>query len=188
MGRLGQFDSLGTAIKRWLHAWATPRRAHFTVGTDEDPYLRRWFILPRNRYVNIYLHQFCRDDEDRALHDHQWWFASFILKGHYSELCKDFPTGARDWSYVKQKSQYLVRRNWFSLAIRPPEHAHRVILPKRDSTDSRPIPCWTICITGPVVREWGFHCPQGWRHWKEFLAEGGYGNDQTNSRTGRGCD
>lgn len=42
---------------------------------------------------------------------------------------------------------------------------------------------WTLFLTGPVVREWGFLCPQGWRHWKEFvqMREGG-------NQMGRGCE
>lgn len=28
----------------------------------------------------------------------------------------------------------------------------------------------TLFITGPRIREWGFHCPKGWVHWKKFCA------------------
>lgn len=43
-------------------------------------------------------------------------------------------------------------------------------------------PVITLFITGPRVREWGFLCPKGWRHWREFT-------DPTDSgQTGRGCD
>lgn len=42
---------------------------------------------------------------------------------------------------------------------------------------------WTLFVTGPVMRQWGFHCPdKGWRHWKEFTAEGKPGE------IGPGCD
>ncbi len=37
-------------------------------------------------------------------------------------------------------------------------------------------------ITGPKVRECGFHCPQGWRHHEEFFAPHDKG------RVGRGCE
>lgn len=40
----------------------------------------------------------------------------------------------------------------------------------------------TLFITGPRIREWGFWCPKGWRHWKEFTAPADSGN------IGRGCD
>ena len=41
--------------------------------------------------------------------------------------------------------------------------------------------CWTLFITGPRIREWGFHCPQGWRHWRDYTKPGSYG------QVGRGC-
>jgi hypothetical protein len=45
-------------------------------------------------------------------------------------------------------------------------------------------PCVTLFVTGPKIREWGFHCPfAGWRHWRDYthVGEGG-------SSIGRGCD
>jgi hypothetical protein len=43
-------------------------------------------------------------------------------------------------------------------------------------------PCWTLFITGPRYREWGFLCPQGWMHWQRFTAS----NDP--GAIGAGCD
>lgn len=37
-------------------------------------------------------------------------------------------------------------------------------------------------VTGPIVREWGFDCPQGWRHWTEYTKGEGH-----TSGVGRGC-
>ena len=31
------------------------RRPHQVVGTAYAPYLVRWFVLPRNRFLNVYL-------------------------------------------------------------------------------------------------------------------------------------
>lgn len=42
-------------------------------------------------------------------------------------------------------------------------------------------PVWTIFITGPRIREWGFYCPKGWRHWTVFT-------DKTGNNIGKGCD
>lgn len=168
MGKMGKYDPPMKAIRRWAREWLGGK-PHFIVGDPEQPYLKRWYILPRNRYFNIYLHQFLHDDDDRALHDHQWRFASFILVGSYTEK-------------TLQGSTY--RPKW-SLAFRPAEHAHQVVLLK--NPQGKPIPCWTLLLTGPVVREWGFHCPQGWRHWTVFLDKGGYDNNN-NSKTGVGCN
>jgi hypothetical protein len=43
-------------------------------------------------------------------------------------------------------------------------------------------PVWTLFSMGLWKREWGFHCPQGWKHWREFTA--GENGDQV----GAGCD
>ncbi|CAN0516096.1 unnamed protein product, partial [Scytosiphon promiscuus] len=29
-------------------------------------------------------------------------------------------------------------------------------------------PVWSLFITGPKYREWGFRTAGGWMHWKEF--------------------
>ena len=62
-----------------------PTLKPFVIGEPEEPYLKRWFILPRNRWFNIYLHHFHRSDDDQALHDHPWASVSILLKGSYIE-------------------------------------------------------------------------------------------------------
>ena len=116
-------------------------------------YLKRWYLIPRNRYFNIYLHNFVGSDDDRALHDHPWWSLSFLLKGRLSELLENSPMRGimPFWPY-----------------LRSPNHMHRMIL---DSAEA-----WTLFITGPVVRDWGFRVlgrPNNWQQHDEFLAENG---------------
>jgi hypothetical protein len=41
----------------------------------------------------------------------------------------------------------------------------------------------TFFFTGPVWRHWGFHCKNGWRHWKDFV---GFRDEHSNIQ-GRGC-
>ena len=36
-------------------------------------------------------------------------------------------------------------------------------------------PAWTLFVTGPKYREWGFHCPDGWRLWTDYEAAKGCG-------------
>lgn len=154
---------IATAILRWAEA----RQPDFVIGGHERPYLLRWWLLPRNPVFNIYVHQFRRSDDDRALHDHSWLFnISRLLDGQYLEHTPDGPflRRAGDWKF-----------RWWPAP-------HRVEL------DSAPVgdavayaPVWTVFITGPRVRQWGFHCPQGWVHWKLFTSSDG--ND-----VGRGCD
>jgi hypothetical protein len=141
---------------------------HFVIGQGA-PYMLRWYLIPRNRFFNLYLHKFLRDDDDRALHDHPWWFISILLSGRYLELTDDAtsPTGYR-----------IIDRQFGDMAYRPATHRHRVILPMG-------IPCWTLCITGPRSREWGFWCPKGFVHWKDFTSFEQTGNS---GGIGRGCE
>lgn len=133
------------------------------IGGAEDPYLKRWWIIPRNRFFNIYLHQFLRSDDDRALHDHPWWNMSLLLDGKYVEYT---PTGVH-------------YRDPGHLYFRPAKALHRVEL-HRGAYTGEEWPVWTLFVTGPRFREWGFACPQGWRHWTEFTSE-----DST--VVGKGC-
>jgi hypothetical protein len=111
-------------------------KPHEVIGGLDGPYLRRWFLIPRNRHVNIYLHHFVRSDDDRALHDHPWSFASVLIAGAYLEITD---TGS-------------TLRVPGSMAMRRADHRHRIeLLPNRDG-------CWTLVITGPHRRQWGFWC------------------------------
>lgn len=132
------------------------------IGPEDNPYLKRWCIIPDNRYFNIYLHQFLRDDDDRALHDHPWKSLSFILKGSYYETTIK---GEKYWP------------RW-SVIYRNATDGHRVNVSKTGGT------AWTLFITGRTVRDWGFHCATGWKHWKEFL---GISNLLEKRGRGPGC-
>ena len=65
---------------------ADRRAPDLVIGGAADPYLRRWYVLPRNPVLNVYLHHFLRSDDDRALHDHPWVNASVLLDGDYVEV------------------------------------------------------------------------------------------------------
>lgn len=69
----------------WLIERMTRRAPDFVIGGAERPYLLRWFVIPRNKVFNVYLHQFLRSDDDRALHDHPWVNLSILLRGGYIE-------------------------------------------------------------------------------------------------------
>ncbi len=139
------------------------RAPDFVIGDPARPYMLRWYLIPRNEWFNVYLHKFLRSDDDRAMHDHPWWSVSFVLSGRYIDHT---PFGSRQYGRG-------------SVIFRRATDRHRVEL-----VDSQP--AWTLFITGRKVREWGFWCPQGWRHWKDFTrttVEGMPGNE-----IGRGCD
>ena len=146
-----------------LIARVTRRDCDLPIGGADDPYLRRWYVIPRNRWLNVYLHNIRRSDEDRALHDHPWWNCSILLKGGYVEIV---PT--------RGATKVAKFRETGSVVFRAARAAHRLVL-----TDAGPV--WTLFITGPRLREWGFWCPKGWVHWRDFTA-GARGE-----LVGRGC-
>lgn len=132
------------------------------VSQDEVPYLLRWWLLPRNPYLNFYLHCFLRSDKD-VPHDHPWWSLSYMLKGHVTERRPG------------HEPRVLKAGN---LVLRSAEFAHQIVVSPEILAEGG---AWTLFITGPNVRPWGFHCPKGWKHWKDFVAAGDKG------RPGAGC-
>lgn len=127
------------------------RKPDFIVlgqGTPQKPYLMRWWLIPRNRWFNVYLHKFEHSDDDRAEHDHPWCSLSICLKGQMIE---------HSWGKTR-----VIKRWW--PYFRKAEHAHRLELIRG--------PVWTLFFTGPKVREWGFYMQPGawWVHWATFEA------------------
>lgn len=152
------------------------RKPDFIIGGEDNPYCLRWWVVPRNRIFNIYLHHFVRDDDDRALHDHPWENCSIPLQVGYIEERFKHPW-QEGWALpLTEKVERFVGRFYFRKGSTP----HRVIL-KRDA-EGKMIPSWSLFITGPVLREWGFVCPAGrWVHWKQFTDDRDYGT------IGKGC-
>lgn len=109
-------------------------------GSPDDPvpYLIRWHLIPKNKIFNIYLHHFVRGDMDHELHDHPWANVSFLLQGEYTE--------------ETQKGQKIYKAG--ALKFRGASFAHRV--------DLHDGPCWSLFMTGPRIRDWGFYHEDGW--------------------------
>ena len=142
-------------MREWAAKIMLSRKPDYVIGQD---YLRRWWVIPRNEFCNVYLHQFLHSDDDRALHDHPWENSSHIIDGSYIEHT---PEG----SFIRKAGEYVER---------PANALHRIELINDE-------PVISLFITGPKIREWGFACPQGWVPWQEFTAPG------DSSQTGRGC-
>jgi len=148
---------------QWYHEIAMTRNPDYIIGGIETPYMNRWWLVPRNPLMNIYLHQFLRDDEDEALHDHPYANISYLLDGEYTEVTIA-PGGVEHRRIAKAGS----------FKLRGPRFAHRIELHAG--------PAWSLFITGPRVREWGFHCAKsGWRPWQQFVSE------RDKGLHGRGC-
>ncbi len=131
------------------------------AGTGR-PYLERWWLTRRRRWGRIYLHRILRSDDDRALHDHPWPYLTLILSGGYVEHTI-LPGGVHQRRYLGPGR----------VAVHGARRAHRLEIAGVEAV--------TMFVCGPRVRDWGFHCPQGWRHWRDFVAPDDAGRD------GRGC-
>lgn len=146
-----------------LQLWAGEqmlRAPDFIIGPADQPYLRRWWIVPRNELCNVYLHEILRSDDDRALHDHPWANTSMLLWGGYTEHTPDGTFERRTGDVVTREATAL--------------HRLELAAGMRAAV--------SLFMTGPKVREWGFACPQGWRHWKDFTSPLDKG------LIGRGCE
>ena len=158
-------------IARAIVRRAMRRPPDFIIGGRRNPYLLRWYITPWSglyRKVEpadrtpwqwfvahlpaIYVHEFRRSDDDRALHDHPWINCSVLVEGFYKEH-----TIAAGGVHVH------TQRKPGDVVFRWPSQAHRVEI--IDGTI-----CRTLFLTGPRVRSWGFHCRRGWVDWRKFTA------------------
>lgn len=137
---------------------------HIDITDGGEVYLRRWFISPRNpkdskQWSRLYLHKFCKSDNLRDLHDHPWPYRTFILTGGYWE--HSFNPEYRKSEHIEPfiKSAFnKTRKKWygpFSSFKRGAKWTHAVEL-----KDERP--AWTLFMTGPKERSWGFHTDKGW--------------------------
>lgn len=151
--------------------WFEPKREpDEIIGGPERPYIRRWHLARKSRIPflsklmeNVYLHNVVRSDDDRALHDHPWWNISIVLWGGYYEHMPVIP----DLYEYGWRTTHRKWRGIGSIVFRKANAAHRLELGAYC-----PKPTWTLFITGRKSREWGFYCPNGWKHWTVFGKEG----------------
>jgi hypothetical protein len=130
-----------------INKYVKTRKPDTIIGED---YLKRWEIIPENRFMNIYYHEIRASDLDRHLHDHPYWFSSFILEGGYLEHTK----------------RGVHKRGVGDINLHTPWRLHR--LEMIDSKGAN-----TIFITGPKIRKWGFKTENGWMEKDKYLEKYG---------------
>lgn len=176
----------------WLIKKADHRPPDFIIEHgDGNLAVRRWYLIRRNRWFNIYLHEIIASDDARALHDHPWWNCSIILRGGYDEV----RFSSYYWETVKRLGRLpsgavYDDKRWRSegdIIFRRAHTPHRLILAPvyasfQPGTSPTAKECWSLFITGPTIRDWGFWCAQGWRHYKAFVKM-----DGNKSGIGKGC-
>lgn len=156
-------DALRGARQRAKAVFSAFHAPHQIIG--DPPQLLRWRLFPRHNGYNVYLHKFLRDDDDRAMHDHSWSSLSFALRGTIADL------SLSNGQVVKR----IVRPG--NVVWRRATYTHRIELVSKTA--------WTLFFVGPRIREWGFHCPKGWVHWRVYTKPGPGGRSQG---VGRGCE
>lgn len=114
----------------------------------------RWALIPENPLCTVLVHRFTGSDPAPDPHDHPWGFLTIVLWGRYTEYCR----------YEYHGVPFLMPRIVWGIHFRSAEHAHRVEL----NPDQRR-PVWTLVITGPRRRKWGFYTAEGWVHWKKYV-------------------
>lgn len=100
------------------------------LGRPECPYLQRWAL--NLGFCSIRLHRWFTSDDERAKHDHPWWFITCILWGSYTDISS-------------QDSEEMTPGK---IKFRSALHRHTVRV--------HPKGCLTLMITGPQIRKWGF--------------------------------
>lgn len=98
------------------------------LGDRKCPYMVRWVF--QTKWFSVRLHHWLFGDDPRAMHDHGWNFIVIVLRGSYWDITED--------------DRQLMKPGM--VQYRHAQHKHTV-----DTTG-----CWTLVITGPVIRQWGF--------------------------------
>lgn len=116
---------------------------------DGRLYLER-FEVAASPAVTVRVHRWHASDDQRAPHDHPWPNVSIVLAGELIEHGRAGPARLTPGTIV-------------SRAAADP---HWIELPAGEA--------WTVFVTGPIVRRWGFHTAGGWIHWTEWPNAGTY--------------
>ena len=122
----------------------------FDIIIHGELYLSRLTLL-RTPWFSIKLHWIHKPDPDRDLHDHPWWFVSFVLSGGYREMTCADPT-------VHPQVENTVR--WFNMKNSREAHRISYVMPKT----------LTLVITGGKKKSWGFYDNMGrFTDWKTYI-------------------
>lgn len=143
--------------------WLVPyRNSTAGVGCGPVSFFRRplaWLI--QRLGIAIRIHHIKKSDDDRAFHDHPWWYVTLILRGGYYEVQPRYKQGLycganHTW---RRPGTALFRRatSWHRLEVRPKGRG-----------------AWTLFITGPKTNSWGFLAePRHKIYWRDYLKANG---------------
>lgn len=122
------------------------------LRNDGTPYLDRYHLIS-TRDLRVQIHHWHGSDDQRAMHDHPWASCSTVLAGH---LIEHTPDGAVQLSPGTVITRTAVEPHWIQLTT---------------------LDAWTLFVTGPITRRWGFHTDRGWVHWQSWPHAGRYAGE-----------
>lgn len=127
------------------------------IGINGGLYMTRYIVYLG--WLTLRAHKFYRGDDDRAPHDHPWWFITFPLKTYIEDVfvCRIVPEGIEAYSYPR------IVKGWRP-HFRRGTYRHIV----KGTGDGKPF--WSLVISGRPLRMWGFWPRPDrfvpWRDWK----------------------
>lgn len=143
-GKIGNRFESRTGYQYYMKLGITWRQE---LGIEGSPYLIRWVL--NLGFCSIRLHNWLDSDDLRHKHDHAWWFITYVIKGHYVNIdCID--------------NEDMKKGSW---ALRGAEHRHCVKVLE---------PTWTIMLTGPATRKWGFWVNGKFKKANKYFFEQGH--------------
>lgn len=163
-GLYGKYIPLFIELHIWI--WKIRIGFEFSEARTDTPYLDRWILYLGP--INLRLHKFYRGDDDRAPHNHPWWFITFPLTDYYEKV--------PNLTWPRQMSTRLVQR--FRFHFRGISFKHIVMGRSMDRTDNRPF--YTLVIAGNKSQDWGFWPYEVerddrvfvyYRKWKQYIEE-----------------
>jgi hypothetical protein len=148
------------------------------VWFQARPYLDRYICYLGGPTLRF--HKFWRGDDDRAPHDHPWWFITFPFKSYVEKYWEPKPISTLDGRIVELWTEKVrIVKSW-RFHYRPALFRHIVLgraakmtkeLRERwpGGTAFGSTPFWTFVISGPRKRSWGFWPrPNKFVNWKEW--------------------
>ncbi len=118
---------------------------HDLVYEVDQPYLERWIIWCG---ITLRVHKFHKGDDDRAFHDHPWWFVTIPLRPYIEQ--------------IPGQPERQLRPFWPHFRAAKHRHIVRLIREK---------PVWTLIVTGPKSKEWGFWEQHTFTHHSQWLEQ-----------------
>lgn len=133
--------------------------ARESLGDPKCPYLTRWVLQTPLGSLRLHHWHAGRGDDPRAMHDHSWWFWTLVLWGEYTDMSPGFdPEDITPPDYREALQAG-------SLRFRSALWKHTV--------EAGPKGAWTLLLTGPHCRLWGFYENGSWVRAVKYFARHG---------------